>query len=205
MFNTAAMEVEDESGQTPRIRGRHIKKRALKNKALTVSFDEKDLKDFVTGFHKRKKKRRKEAQQQLEEAHRRKRIEARKKRKEEREFAIFGGAPPDSGGATDEPDEELDDEEENEPNATVSGTTTYDNGDVQVIVTTSEISREEDFPAQVPPIVVLQHDGETKNSKQNIPVIKKKPFKRVAKKRSRPKPQNKRDRKKGKKKNKKHT
>ena len=79
MFNTAAMEVEDESGQTPRIRGRHIKKRALKNKALTVSFDEKDLKDFVTGFHKRKKKRRKEAQQQLEEAHRRKRIEARKK------------------------------------------------------------------------------------------------------------------------------
>ncbi|XP_009761694.1 ribosomal RNA-processing protein 17 [Nicotiana sylvestris] len=197
--------VEDESGHNPRIRGRHIKKRALKNKSLTVSFDEKDLKDFVTGFHKRKKKRRKEAQQQLEEAHRRKRIEARKKRKEEREFAIFGGAPPDSGAAADEPDEELDDVEENEPNATVSGTTTYDNGDVQVIVTMSEISREEDFPAQVPPLPVLQHDGETKSHKQNIPVIKKKPFKKVAKKRSRPKPQNKRDRKKGKKKNKKHT
>lgn len=76
---------------------------------------------------------------------------------------------------------------------------------MQVIVTTSEISREEDFTAQVPPLVVLQHDGETKNSKQNISVIKKKPFKKVAKKRSRPKPQNKRDRKKGKKKNKKHT
>lgn len=37
------------------------------------------VRDFVTGFHKRKKKRRKEAQKQQEEAMRRKRIEARKK------------------------------------------------------------------------------------------------------------------------------
>ncbi|KAL6538633.1 hypothetical protein OROGR_012621 [Orobanche gracilis] len=60
-------------------RVRHIKKRALKNKSLSVSFDEKDLKDYVTGFHKRKKKRRKEAMQKQEEAERRKRIEQRKK------------------------------------------------------------------------------------------------------------------------------
>ncbi|KAF3662284.1 Zinc ion binding, putative isoform 1 [Capsicum annuum] len=185
------MEDEEGGGQIRGIRGRHIKKRALKNKTLTVSFDEKDLKDFVTGFHKRKKKRRKEAQVQLEEAWRRKRIEARKKRKEEREFAIFGGAAPDSGAGNDEPDEDLDDEEENEPNATVSGSTTYDNGDVQVIVTTSEISREEEeSPAQVPPPSAAAQDaGETKNNKRSIPVTKKKPFKKVAKKRSRPKPQ----------------
>ncbi|KAF3504411.1 hypothetical protein F2Q69_00043928 [Brassica cretica] len=37
------------------------------------------LKDFVTGFPKRKKKRRKESQKQQEESLRRKRIEARKK------------------------------------------------------------------------------------------------------------------------------
>jgi len=55
----------------------HVKKRALKNKALAISFDEKDLKDYVTGFHKRKKKRRKEANKQQEEALRRKRNEER--------------------------------------------------------------------------------------------------------------------------------
>lgn len=32
------------AAQNPRTRGRYIKKRALKNKTLTVSFDEKDLK-----------------------------------------------------------------------------------------------------------------------------------------------------------------
>lgn len=37
------------------------------------------IRDYVTGFHKRKKKRRKEAEKQQEEAMRRKRIEARKK------------------------------------------------------------------------------------------------------------------------------
>ncbi|CAF1765849.1 unnamed protein product [Brassica napus] len=49
------------------------------------------LKDFVTGFHKRKKKRRKEAQKQQEESLRRKRIEARKKRKLE-EMMVAGNA-----------------------------------------------------------------------------------------------------------------
>ena len=39
----------------------------------------REIRDFVTGFHKRKKKRRKEAQKQQEESLRRKRIEARKK------------------------------------------------------------------------------------------------------------------------------
>lgn len=57
----------------------HVKKKALRNKSLGISFDEKDLKDYVTGFHKRKKKRRKEANKQQEEARRRKRNEGRLK------------------------------------------------------------------------------------------------------------------------------
>lgn len=44
----AAMEEEEagngEGGENPHIRASHIKKRALKNKALSVSFSEKDLK-----------------------------------------------------------------------------------------------------------------------------------------------------------------
>lgn len=37
------------------------------------------VRDFVSGFHKRKKKRRKEAQQKLQESQRIRRIEDRKK------------------------------------------------------------------------------------------------------------------------------
>ncbi|KAL0300751.1 UNVERIFIED_CONTAM: hypothetical protein Sradi_6351900 [Sesamum radiatum] len=120
------------------VRARHIKKRALKNKTLSVSFNEKDLKDFVTGFHKRKKKRRKEALQKQEEADRRKRIEQRKKnfwqsvvtfiltlmfqRKLERDFVMFGGAPPDSGTDAPESDGEHDgdEDEDGEPVPSVS-------------------------------------------------------------------------------------
>lgn len=65
--------------ETVQRKGTHLKKRALKNKALGINFNEKDLKDYVTGFHKRKKKRRKEAQKQQNEALRRKRCEERKK------------------------------------------------------------------------------------------------------------------------------
>jgi ribosomal RNA-processing protein 17 len=70
--------MEEDSAILERKTG-HVKKRALKNKALGITFDEKDLKDFVTGFHKRKKKRRKVAQKQQEDAKRRKRNEERLK------------------------------------------------------------------------------------------------------------------------------
>ncbi|KAL3596340.1 hypothetical protein D5086_007977, partial [Populus alba] len=59
-------------------------------------------------------------------------------RKLEKEFALHGGAP-----ATNESDEYEEDHEESEPIASVNGTTKYDNGDMQVTVTTSEISRED--------------------------------------------------------------
>lgn len=83
----------------------------------------------------------------------------------------------------------------------VKGTTKYDNGDMQVTVTTSEISREdkdgssEKTQAEVPRLV--QADKTHKLS-----VSKKKSFKKVSKRKSRTKPQKKRDRKKGKAKNK---
>ncbi|XVE51250.1 hypothetical protein DITRI_Ditri02bG0024900 [Diplodiscus trichospermus] len=74
----AAMEEEyEEEAPLPlsKPRGRHIQKRALKNKSLSVSLNENDLRDYVTGFHKRKKKLRKESQKKQEEAERRKPME----------------------------------------------------------------------------------------------------------------------------------
>ncbi|PIN15489.1 hypothetical protein CDL12_11873 [Handroanthus impetiginosus] len=186
------------------IRARHIKKRALKNKSLSVSFNEKDLKDYVSGFHKRKKKRRKEAMQKQEAAERRKRIEQRKQRKLERDFVMYGGAVLDSGEDAAESDEEDEHDEDGELVASVSGTMMYDNGDMQVTVTTSEISREEEYPIHRPEVARTQPVEVYEKSKHTIPVSRKKQLKKVSKKRSRPKPQSKRDKKKGKKKSKKH-
>ncbi|KDP20891.1 hypothetical protein JCGZ_21362 [Jatropha curcas] len=191
-------QIEEAEPQLPAVRARHINKRALKNKALAVSFNEKDLRDYVTGFHKRKKKRRKEAQKQQEEALRRKRIEQRKKRKLEREFALYGGAPP----ASDESAEFHKDGEETEPTASVNGTMEYDNGDMKVTVTTSEISREDkDLGSEKTLTAVPILTGVDK--KHNLGVSKKKSFKKASKHKSQSKPHNKRDKKKAKKKNKK--
>ncbi|GLT49449.1 hypothetical protein SLA2020_230020 [Shorea laevis] len=193
---------EEAPPQLPKVRGHHIKKRALKNKALAVSFNEKDLRDYVTGFHKRKKKRRKEAQKKQNEALRRKRIEERKKRKLERELALYGGAPPSIGSERGESDRVVEEENEGEAFASVADTTTYDNGNVTVTVTTSEISREEGtFTGE------KRHSNMSKlaeaSRKHSLPVSKGKSFKKVAKHKTRPKPLKKRDKKKGKKKNRK--
>ncbi|GER31645.1 nucleolar protein 12 [Striga asiatica] len=186
-------EAAAEDGGSGPLRGRHIKKRALKNKSLSVSFNEKDLKDYVTGFHKRKKKRRREALQKQEEAERRKRIEQRKKRKLERDFVMFGRALPGSGAEdAAEPDEENEHDEDTEPV-----------GPVSVTVTTREIAREEDGSADMSGIGTAQSfEGFEKGNKQKTPVARKKLIKKPQKKRSRAKPQSKRDKKKGKKKNK---
>lgn len=192
-------EIEEEALQVPKVRGRHIKKKALKNKALSVSFDEKDLKDYVTGFHKRKKKRRKEAEKNQEEAQRRKRLEERKKRRLEREIVLYGGVPTPTDSAPDEGEEYCEDDEEREPVAPNTGTTMYDKGDLKVTVTTSEISREaENLPSEKTPAAVPHFIGVDK--KHHIPVSKCKSFKKVAKQKSW-KPQSKRNKKKGKKKN----
>ncbi|RZC69655.1 hypothetical protein C5167_032790 [Papaver somniferum] len=187
-------------GQPPSASGKHIKKRALRNKALSVGFNDKDLKDYVTGFHKRKKKRRKEAQHQIQEKERRLRIENRKKRKLDREYVQFGGArPADEGSEPDENGDDLELNEETELSAPLSGLETYDNGDVTIIVKTSEISREDDVDSKEKTRLVPK-SSET-DKKHSIPV-KRKPLKNVGKgkRRSTPKTQKKRDKRAGKKK-----
>lgn len=136
-----ALEEEGEDvvvGQMPTFMvPKHINKRALKNKALSVSLDKKALKDFVTGFHKRKKKRRKEAQRITQEKDRRKRIEARKKRKQEKEIALYGKVVSSEnvvgeGGDGDGDGDEMD--------AAASETKTYEDGGTRITVVTSEIT-----------------------------------------------------------------
>ncbi|CAH2038291.1 unnamed protein product [Thlaspi arvense] len=185
--------LDDEEGSlAPPSRARHIGKRARKNKSVTVSFDEKDLRDFVTGFHKRKKKRRKEAQKQQEESMRRKRIEARKKRKLEERMVAGLGEESEEGEA-----EEDAENEEAEPDASTSGTTMYDTGELKVTVTTSEISREEDEPVRREKSQSTESGSTAKASaKQPVPVRKAKPSKQNRKHRSSTKIMKKRDKKK---------
>ncbi|THU63353.1 hypothetical protein C4D60_Mb01t14890 [Musa balbisiana] len=179
---------------------KHIKKRALKNKALTVGFNDKELRhshpnqtisfnkhlcgrDFVTGFHKRKKKRRKEAQRQLQEKDRLKRIEARKKRKQEREMALYGRvlSSENSLAAVSEPDNAGDSEQDNQDMmASVSETKMYEDEDTTITVTTSAISHEEDDFNQTNVIPMVGNKAE----KRQVLDVKKKPLKRVAKHRS---------------------
>ncbi|CAA6670310.1 unnamed protein product [Spirodela intermedia] len=164
---------------------RHIKKRALKNKALSVSFNEKDLKDYVTGFHKRKKKRRKIAQRQTK-----RRIVKLLQRKLERETAMYGGALPagesektDSGAEEDGGDLEQDDLERTQ---SVSGTKMYENSELTITVTTSEFSRGEDTDlSEGHPRVAPEPSAAVRKSGGLPP--KKKPLKKVASQRSRKK------------------
>lgn len=190
-------------GRPPINTANHINKRSLRNKSLSITFDEKDLRDYVSGFHKRKKKRRKEAQKQLEVKERRKRLEERKRRRLEKEYALNGGAPPAPANDAESDGEDLEQNDESELNPSVSGKTTYENGEVMVTVTTSEIRHDEvEHPSEKSaplPIVSTVEAGK----KHIIPVSKKKAFKKATKGKSRPKLHSKRDRKKGKKGNKK--
>lgn len=183
-------------GQPPVNRVQHISKRALRNKALSVTFNEKDLRDYVGGFHKRKKKRRKEALKQQGEAERRKRLEDRKRRRKEKEYALFGGAPPEDDAKS--VGEDLEQNDEMELNPSISGTTSYENGDMTVTVTTSKIihEEEEEYPVEKSAPLTPVSTGAVK--KHNIPVSKKKPFKKATKGKSRTRLVSKRDRRKGK-------
>ncbi|CAN6459225.1 unnamed protein product [Victoria cruziana] len=125
-----------------------VKRKPLRNKSLAIGFDEKSLRDFVTGFHKRKKRRRKEAQQQLEERARKLRTEQRKKKKLEIQLAYGGGSvnpntSPDD--ATNETEEVGDDFQ----TPSIAGTTVYNNGSTTITVTTSELCGEEDKDVNV--------------------------------------------------------
>ncbi|KAJ0977693.1 hypothetical protein J5N97_013167 [Dioscorea zingiberensis] len=152
---------------------KHIKKRALRNKSLSISFDEKNLRDYVSGFHKRKKKRRKEAQRQLQEKERLKQIEARKRRKLEKEMAIHDGNITENP----EPDYVGEDGEEEGADliASVFETKTYETGDTTIRVTTTELSREDEDVQLVNHIPKLSCEIQKNHS---LPMMKK-PLKRA--------------------------
>ncbi|KAG9455965.1 hypothetical protein H6P81_000473 [Aristolochia fimbriata] len=172
---------EEGEALNPNVRARHIKKRALRNKGLSIGFNDKDLKDFVSGFHKRKKKRRQEAQRQLQEKERRKRIERRKQRKLEKELALFGAVS--SENAVGSSSELVDDAEDEPEQATsVSGTKMYENGATTITVTTMELSRI-DEDDDVPDVSSLGgdsekdlHTSEKKSLKKAAKPTRKKPF-----------------------------
>lgn len=82
----------------------------------------------------------------------------------------------------------------------VTETTTYDNDDLRVTVTTSEISPEdEDFPSEKTGEGAVAAQPIATQRKHNAPVAKKRAFKRVGRNKSRPKSHNRKDKKKGKK------
>ncbi|CAN1149715.1 hypothetical protein LINPERHAP2_LOCUS17167 [Linum perenne] len=192
-FFRAAMADELEDG-APGNRVLHIKKRSLRNKSLAVSFNEKDLKDYVNGFHKRKKKRRKEAHKQQDEALRRKRIELRKKRRlEDGVYPNEGAEQASEEGVKDDVDD--DDAGDTQPTSSVAGTTMYDNGDLKVTVTTSEISREVDNEPQES----LARATVLPKKNQKLSVSKRQPsFKKSSNRKPRVKTQTKRDKRKAK-------
>ncbi|GJN31485.1 hypothetical protein PR202_gb19890 [Eleusine coracana subsp. coracana] len=202
-----ASESEEEVvvGQMPTVMvPKHIKKRSLKNKALSVTLDEKALRDFVTGFHKRKKKRRKEAQKILQEKERKKKIQARKRRKEEKEIAMYGRVLSADNADGDELENEGvgDDGEEME-----TADASLSDGGTRITVTTSEITRDDDDfgPRPVGPVSTGHTNTNPRvSSKKNSSLgVKKKPQKRTFKSKSKSKKgDKKRGAAKGKKKNK---
>lgn len=164
-------------GSRPTVK-QHISKRSLRNKALSIGFNDKALIDYVGGFHKRKKKRRKEAQQQIQEKERRKRIAARKQRKLEKEFVMNGGVHPENESASGLEDSSTDVEEDKvSKTPSALGTKTYDTGDMTITVTTSDLSgKDEDLKLTRP-----SHCPTSFESKKNPCLeVKKKPLKKPA-------------------------
>ncbi|XP_039004631.1 uncharacterized protein LOC120131789 [Hibiscus syriacus] len=151
-------EYEEEATAAPsKPRGLHIKKRALKNKALTVPFNEKDL-----------------------------RIHQRKLEKEFALYGgalPSKGSEPDGVDENNEDDEESD---PTASVSVVEGTTKYDGENTTVTVITSEISlkEEEDFNSES--TQTLRSVGDKVDRKQSLPVSKSKLFKKVAKHRFKP-------------------
>ncbi|GLJ27145.1 hypothetical protein SUGI_0532190 [Cryptomeria japonica] len=169
-----------EEGEQEKQLGRHISKRALRNKSLIISFDENDRREFVTGFHKRKKQRRKLAEKQQESKKREKRLAERKKRRLAIKMAY--------GEASELPEEnpdtmlagEISEDEEEDKNSydvsTVNGTLTYEDGETTTIVETKEVYPEKN-DCEMP------HLNSFRNSKGKvkIQIAKKKSFKKVKK------------------------
>ncbi|CAD6271388.1 unnamed protein product [Miscanthus lutarioriparius] len=192
----AASEEEEDVvvGQMPTVMvPKHINKRALKNKALSVTLDKKALRDFVTGFHKRKKKRRKEAQKILQEKERKKKIQDRKRRKEEKEIALYGKvlSSDNNDGAGLENEDNGDDGEDMENDEPLSEIKTYEDDGTRIIVTTSEITPgDNDISLKTVGPVATSYTNKNPSSfakKNNSLGVKKKPQKRTFKRKNKAK------------------
>lgn len=86
----------------------------------------------------------------------------------------------------------------------LKGTKTYESADLKVTVVTREINPEEEsYPSERKEAAVHPQSVVVADKRQHVPVNNKKPFKKVAKHRSQPRPRSKRDKKKGKKRGKK--
>ncbi|KAG8097252.1 hypothetical protein GUJ93_ZPchr0013g36926 [Zizania palustris] len=168
-------------GQMPTVMvPKHINKRSLKNKALSVTLDKKALRDFVTGFHKRKKKRRKEAQKNLQEKERRKRIGDRKRRKQEKEIALYGRVL--SADNADGEDIDNDGDEIQTDDLPAPEVKTYEDDGTKITVTTSEIAREDndhDPKSYVPNTSYTNKNPSIPAKKNSSLGVTKKPTKRT--------------------------
>jgi ribosomal RNA-processing protein 17 len=172
----------EDNGEQQRKLGKHVPKRALRNKSLIITFDENDRREFVTGFHKRKKQRRKLAEQQQQIKEREKRLADRKRRRLAIKLA--------SGEITEVPDEnpkpssagdiseQEDDGGDSNHGSIVNGTLTYEDGDITTIVNTCELNSENEDVETSNPNVFPNPKSKIKIP---IPAKKNKSFKKVKK------------------------
>jgi len=172
----------EDDGEHRRKLGKHVPKRALRNKSLVITFDENDRREFVTGFHKRKKQRRKLAEQQQQIKEREKHLAERKRRRlaiklASGEISELPDENPKPISAGDISEQEDDDEDSNNVSI-VNGTLTYEDGDITTIVNTCELNPENENVETPNPNVFLNPKSKIKIP---IPAKKTKSFKKVKK------------------------
>ncbi|KAF5205583.1 Nucleolar protein, partial [Thalictrum thalictroides] len=112
-------------------------------------------------------------------------------RKQERAYVQGGGDVPADDSEPETGD--LDQDDETQPKEAVAATKMYDAGNLTIMVTTSEISREEEDKQKAQ---IIPRPSEGTKKKHNIPVNKKQQ-KTTSRRRSAPKLQKKREKRKG--------
>lgn len=172
----------EDDGEPQRKLGKHVPKRALRNKSLIITFDENDRREFVTGFHKRKNQRRKLAEQQQQIKEREKRITDRKRRRlaiklASGEISELPDKNPKPSSAGDISEQE-DDDGDSDHVSVVNGTLTYEDGDITTIVNTCELNSENEDVETPNPNAFPKPKSKIKIP---IPAKKNKSFKKVKK------------------------
>lgn len=172
----------EDDGEPQRKLGKHVPKRALRNKSLIITFDENDRREFVTGFHKRKNQRRKLAEHQQQIKEREKRITDRKRRRlaiklASGEISELPDENPKPSSAGDISEQE-DDDGDSDHVSVVNGTLTYEDGDITTIVNTCELNSENEDVETPNPNAFPKPKSKIKIP---IPAKKNKSFKKVKK------------------------